>query len=469
MAGSGDARRHQGQPVRSDTPPWRDRALNDSELWADFNALCDFGGRLAGGGGDSLAVDWALSRLREAIGSRGEVRRLDIPFPGWSLSRASLASETHPERSWRCMPLLRSASTGPQGLVAPVVDLGAGRLDDFSRMGNQLAGAIALVEHEYPFSPDHFHRRRKYDAAQAAGAAGFLIANPWPGGGLMSGSSGRVPDAPGIPAAYVDARTAAQLRELIIEGAPDVRLTLIGEEDRHATAGIAIAELRGGRDDWIVISAHIDGHPLAESALDNASGTAVAIAAARALAAYVGPDTASLRIALFNAEEWALAGSAHYLDSLSVEERSQIRLNVNLDTVAGDEKLTALTSGFPALEPFLRGCASQAGLDLGIWLPLMPNSDHANFAKHGIPALRLVAGFDRPQSRVRAILSGEDRRELAKPEELAQALALTGEIVERALRSSTESLRAFANPEHGPGNQGGLQPRIARHMGKPST
>lgn len=455
--------------MSSGSTPWREQALHDSTLWEDFNALCDFGGRLAGGGGDSLAVDWAVARLRDAMGSRGDVRRLEIPFPGWSLSRASLASETHPERSWRCMPLLRSASTGPQGLVAPVVDLGAGRLDDFSRMGNQLAGAIALVEHEYPFSPQHVHRRRKYDAARAAGAAGFLIANPWSGGGLMSGSSGRAPDMPGIPAAYIDARTGAQLRELINGGAPDVRLILVGDEEHNATAGIAIAELRGGRDDWIVISAHIDGHPLAESALDNASGTAVAIAAARALAAYVGPNTASLRIALFNAEEWALAGSAHYLDSLSVEERSQIRLNVNLDTVAGDEKLTALTSGFPALEPFLRACAAQAGLDLGVWLPLMPNSDHANFAKHGIPALRLVAGFDRPQSRVRAILSGEDRRELAKPEELAQALALTGEIVERALRSSTESLRALANPERGPGNQGGLQPRIARHMDKPSA
>ncbi len=455
--------------MSSGSTPWREQALHDSTLWEDFNALCDFGGRLAGGGGDSLAVDWAVARLRDAMGSRGDVRRLEIPFPGWSLSRASLASETHPERSWRCMPLLRSASTGPQGLVAPVVDLGAGRLDDFSRMGNQLAGAIALVEHEYPFSPQHVHRRRKYDAARAAGAAGFLIANPWSGGGLMSGSSGRAPDMPGIPAAYIDARAGAQLRELINGGAPDVRLILVGDEEHNATAGIAIAELRGGRDDWIVISAHIDGHPLAESALDNASGTAVAIAAARALAAYVGPDTASLRIALFNAEEWALAGSAHYLDSLSVEERSQIRLNVNLDTVAGDEKLTALTSGFPALEPFLRACAAQAGLDLGVWLPLMPNSDHANFAKHGIPALRLVAGFDRPQSRVRAILSGEDRRELAKPEELAQALALTGEIVERALRSSTESLRALANPERGPGNQGGLQPRIARHMDKPSA
>ena len=455
--------------MSSDITPWRERALHDSTLWEDFNALCDFGGRLAGGGGDSLAVDWAVARLRDAMGSRGDVRRLEIPFPGWSLSRASLASEAHPDRRWRCMPLLRSASTGPQGLVAPVVDLGAGRPDDFSRMANQLGGAIALVEHEYPFSPDHVHRRRKYDAARAAGAAGFLIANPWPGGGLMSGSSGRAPDAPGIPAAYVDARTGSQLRELINAGAPDVRLTLVGEEERNATAGIAIAELRGGRDDWIVISAHIDGHPLAESALDNASGTAVAIAAARALAAHVGSDTASLRIALFNAEEWALAGSAHYLDSLSTEERSQIRLNINLDTVAGDETLTALTSGFPALEPFLRACAAQAGLDLGVWLPLMPNSDHANFAKQGIPALRLVAGFDRPQSRVRAILSGDDRRELAKPEELVQALALTGEIAERALRSSTESLRALADLGTLAGKHEGQERISSLNVGGPSA
>jgi hypothetical protein len=430
--------------VTDSTIDWLQRARDDRELWPDFHALCDFGGRLAGGGADSAAVDWAVERLRLAIGSRGNVRRMDIAFPGWTLNQASLVCPTRPDLRLRCMPLLRSLSTPSEGVTAPVVDLGRGRPADFERMAGRIGGSIVLVEHEYPFTADHVHRRRKYDAALAAGAVGFLIANPWPGGGLMSGSSGRPPDAHGIPAAYVDARTRDHLRERIQAGEPFACLTIAGDEQRDATAGIAIADVAGGRPDWIVISAHIDGHPLAESALDNASGTVVAVAAARALAGLVGPETASLRIALFNAEEWALAGSARYLESLPEEERRRIRLNVNLDTVGGDTYLTALTSGFPALEPFLKGCAARVGIELGIWQPLMSNSDHANFARLGIPALRLLAGFDRPQSRVRAILSSDDRRELVTADELANALALTAAITVQALCASPAQLAALA-------------------------
>lgn len=423
---------------------WRAWALDDQELWSDFQALCDFGGRLAGGGSDSQAVDWAVERLRKAIGSRGIVQRREIPFPGWTLSRASLSCPSRPDLRLRCMPLLRSASTPVEGLTAPLVDLGPGRPEDFERMAGQIAGKIVIVEHEYPFAPDHVHRRRKYEAALAGGALGFLMANPWTGGGLMSGSSGRTPDGPGIPAAYIDARTRDLLRERAQSVDPRICLTIIGEEQPQATAGIALADLPGERSDWIVISAHIDGHPLAESALDNASGTVVAIAAARALAERVGAGSASLRIALFNAEEWALAGSARYLESLSQDELSRIRLNINLDTVAGDSVLTALTSGFAGLEPFLKACATRVGVDLGFWRPLMSNSDHANFARLGIPALRLLAGFERPQSRVRAILSAEDRRELVTRGELETALALAASIADEGLRAAPERLQALA-------------------------
>jgi hypothetical protein len=74
----------------------------------------------------------------------------------------------------------------------------------------------------------------------------------------------------------------------------------------------------------------------------------------------------------------------------------------------------------------------------------MSNSDHANFARLGIPALRLLAGFDRPQSRVRAILSSDDRRELVTADELANALALTAAITVQALCASPAQLAALA-------------------------
>ena len=63
----------------------------------------------------------------------------------------------------------------------------------------------------------------------------------------------------------------------------------------------------------------------------------------------------------------------------------------------------------------------------------MPNSDHANFARRGIPALRLVAGFDEPDSRLRYLLTPGDTLDKIAPSELKLAALLTAEIVLKAL------------------------------------
>src|SRR5690606_7176458 len=107
--------------------------------------------------------------------------------------------------------LLRSQNTPEAGLEAEVIDLGRGRPDDFARVGDAVRGKIVLVSHEFPFTGDHVHRRRKYDMALQAGAVGFLIANNVPGQGLLSGSSGRPRDGVGIPAAYTDYESAQRL------------------------------------------------------------------------------------------------------------------------------------------------------------------------------------------------------------------------------------------------------------------
>ncbi len=110
-------------------------------------------------------------------------------------------------------------------------------------------------------------------------------------------------------------------------------------------------------------------------------------------------------------------------------------LNINLDSVAGASGLTALTSGFERLDAWVQEAAARAGLPLATHLPLMPNSDHANFAAHGIPALRLIAGFNAPHSNLRYLLTAADTRDKVRPEELAEALriatALTWEALDR--------------------------------------
>jgi hypothetical protein len=78
------------------------------------------------------------------------------------------------------------------------------------------------------------------------------------------------------------------------------------------------------------------------------------------------------------------------------------------------------------------------------YLPLMPNSDHANFAAHGIPALRLLAGFDRPESRVKAILSGADLPRLVREDELRRALRVTCVMAWQGLTAPDATLEQWA-------------------------
>jgi aminopeptidase YwaD len=393
-------------------------SLNSKALWADFSALCDCGGRLAGSESEQQALAFAQETL-SAIG--GKVRAVAVPYAGWRLEEATLAlPDGTPLTSH---PLLGSQSTSGAGAQAEVVDLGRGTPEDFARCAERIPDRFVLVRHEYPFSSSHIHRRRKLAWAMERGAAGFIIANLQPGSGPVCGSSGRA-GGEGIPAVATDYESAARLA-----AAGSALLRVVGE-DYEAETRILVLDLPGHEAEWVVLSAHLDGHSLAESAMDNASGVAVAIAVARACASSVGQGARGLRLCLFSAEEWALAGSRHYLDAMSADERKAIALNINLDTVAGDSQLTALTSMFPQLERFI----SQSGCGIGTYAPMMANSDHYNFARHGIPAMRIVAGFDRPKSNVRHILTGGDTRDKVSVDELVHAADVAGALVRQALR-----------------------------------
>ncbi len=151
---------------------------------------------------------------------------------------------------------------------------------------------------------------------------------------------------------------------------------------------------------------------------------AAALAVVRALAPLVPDWRVGLRLAFFSAEEWGLMGSARYVAQLSERERSSIALNINLDSVAGGSRLATLTSGFAALEPFLLSVADANGHRLRCVRPLMTNSDHANFAIAGIPAFRMVAGYDDPSALVRLVLTAADTRDKVARPELAAAAQL---------------------------------------------
>lgn len=403
---------------------------NDAQLWSDFLALCDCGGRQAGSPGEQRAQEFALSRLA-AMDKSACLK--PVSYAGWRYSEAVLTCMTPvADKPLACNPLLGAQSTPSEGVTAEVIDLGRGTLEQFEQNARDIAGRFVLVRHEYPFATGHVHRRRKYNWAMERGAAGYIIANPFPAAGPVAGSSGRGGKA-GIPAVGTDYESAARLAA---HGTERARVCLrLSGEDYPAETSVVLLEVAGSTPASVVLSAHLDGHSLAESAMDNASGVAVVLAVARAIAPLVARCRYGLKVCLFSAEEWALAGSRQYLDRMSATERAALKLNINLDTVGGDTELTALTSEFPRLDSFVQQAAKQSGITLNTHQPLMQNSDHYNFACHGIPALRLVAGFNRPQCNIRHILTGADTRDRVAPTELANAARFTATLLWQALNA----------------------------------
>lgn len=403
------------------------RIAADAALAADFAAICDTGGRLQGS--ESAARGFAL--LHDRLAAIGPVRDEPAPYAGWRCEEARI-TDLASGRDLACAPLLGAAATPPEGIVVDTLDCGRGAPGAYAGAG----GRAVLARHEYPFAAWTVHRRVKLAAATEAGAAAFLIVQPEPGVGPVSGSSGRG-GGEGVPALGISAEAGA----LLAEGRR-VRITLRGQ-DHAATTPTLILDLPGRSKDRVVLSAHLDGHPLGESAIDNATGLAAALSLARAAAPIIGGCPRGLTVCIFGAEEWALAGSRAWLAALPEQQRACMAVNINLDSIAGGPSLTALTSGFAGLGPFLRGAAAQAGMPLRTHLPLMTNSDHANFAAHGIPAARLVAGFDAPDSALRYLLTAADTRAIVPVQELKAATITAGALLWAALNAPAEALAAL--------------------------
>lgn len=399
------------------------------ELIRDFDLLVGCGGRLAGS--DSEAA--ALGILRQRLGSITDARLSEHTFDydGWANQTSHLEHLAPGTDELACHALVWSGETPAAGIEAEVLDLGRGAPEDFEAAGEHIAGRLVMVRHEYPFATRAIHRRLKYTGARDRGAAGFLIASELPGELLVTGSCGQ--DTPeNIPGLGFSRETAALLSPGEGGDLPRVRLTVTNRR-QPATGVNLIAEVPGAAPEWVVVCAHYDGHDLAESALDNATGAASALHILRTFAPHVGTLPRGLRVILFTAEEWGLMGSRHYADGLGEDACGAISVAIALDTLAGSPRMRCLTSGFEELDGFVDTVGAEVGLDIRPYRPLMRNSDHYNFVRRGIPALRMVAGFDEPEAGARYLLTSADRRDKVPAAELKMGAMAAAETVWRAL------------------------------------
>lgn len=167
-----------------------------------------------------------------------------------------------------------------------------------------------------------------------------------------------------------------------------------------------VADLMGEDSDrdLVLVVAHLDSvnhangvNAPAPGADDNASGSAGALAIARAVGNLSTRN--DLRVILFGGEEQGLLGSKHYVSGLSDGDRKRIRAVINMDMIGvkNSDPLSVLLEGANISTIVIDGLAkaAQSFTDLRIQKSLKYfASDHVPFIEDGLPAVLTIEGAD---------------------------------------------------------------------------
>ncbi|QNM83561.1 M20/M25/M40 family metallo-hydrolase [Sphingomonas sabuli] len=308
------------QTVPARVAQLRDAALADDYAWDITEGLTtEVGPRLAGTEAEARARAWAVARLT-AMGF-ANVRIEPFELPVWTRGFESAEIVAPFPQPLVVAALGNSASTGPQGITGDVV--GFDSLAELEAAPEAaVRGKIVFVSHAMPRTMDgsgygYFGgpRRQGPGIASAKGAIGIVVRSIGtdyhrnPHTGTMQFPDGVRP----IPAGALSLPDAEQLQRILKRGRPvTMRLVLVSQTGR-GQSGNVIAEVPG-RDPSlppVLVAGHLDSWDQGTGAIDDASGVAIAAAAAKRIMD-AGQPLRTIRVVWFGAEETGLFGGLAY-------------------------------------------------------------------------------------------------------------------------------------------------------------
>jgi carboxypeptidase Q len=371
-----------------------------SRLEADLRVLTDeIGGRVTGSAGYEKALNWGMEAFRRA--GVDSVRLEPYPAPAKWEGISAFAEILEPIRfPVRVVSFALAPSTTPP-LTAPLVDAGAGRPDDFDRLGAKARGAIVLVRTQPMNSfedlfAEYLAAPGTMRAAVAHGAAAILFESTRPRDLLYRHTITWGAIAP-LPIAQVRREDGLRLARLLESGKPlTMRLDLQNKVGGPWEAANVVAEIKGSEhpDEIVLLGAHLDSWDLGTGALDNGVNCALVVDVARAIAAGPRPRR-TIRFVLFTSEETGLLGSRGYV-RLHRDEMDRHVAAVVHDI--GDGKITGYyTNGRPELDSPVKAilaplAAQGAG---GTNDEAILGTDNFDFLLEGVPNLVADQQIDR--------------------------------------------------------------------------
>jgi len=418
--------------------------------------LTSIGPRVSGSASYERATEWSAGQFRAMGLTRVALEGFAIAR-GWERVSARGRIVSPANRPLHVESLGWSPSTPDGGVEAEVVALETFSLQAIASSSSLRGRIVLLPQGDPPGDPETVARstRGLGVTLHAAGAVAILSPDSDPDNQLSARGIGFGAVLSELPAAQIGRDEAETIREELAHGRVRMSLELINRvTPRAATVNNVIADIRGrGRpDEWVIVGAHLDSWDFGTGAQDNATGVAMVLEAARAIAALKEPPRRSIRFALWGGEEQGQLGSTAY----ALAHASDLgRVVAVVNTDAGTGRIIGWTApGRPDLVRAVRPLTQDFLNELGAAtfdesLRYAFQSDGAPFILAGIPTLDLNADdttYEEIHHKASDTIERVDAHNLAVGAAVVAATALeiadaAGPLAPRLDRRSVERLR----------------------------
>lgn len=327
-------------------------ALADDRAYDILESLTtEVGPRLGGSEAEARAREWGAAKMK-SMGFKN-VRIETFDMPAWSRISESAAIVAPFPQVLHVTALGNSPSTPKGGVEGEVVRFAT--LTDLKNAPmTGFEGKILFVDEKMTRTQDGSgygvavakRSEATYEAARRGALAAVIRSvgtdshrNP------HTGSMRLRENEKMAPAAALSNPDADQLARAIerAQGPVTMRLDLQTSKIAAAPGGNVIGEIPGRTDELIVIGGHLDSWDLGTGAIDDASGIAITLAAAKLIDEMKGKPGRTIRVVMWGAEEVGLFGARAYAEAHK-DELAKHALAAESDFGAG--KIWSMRSKF---------------------------------------------------------------------------------------------------------------------------
>jgi carboxypeptidase Q len=303
---------------------------------------------------------------------------------------------------------------------------------------------------------------RGSDTDMADGGSTLSWQQQHPDGGTVFPSAGFARDeraGKAVPGVTLAVEHYNRMVRILDKGLP-VKVELNVETKFYDESGMngfnTIAELPGAdlASEVVLLGAHMDSHPYATGATDNAAGSAAMMEALRILKTAGVHPRRTIRVALWGGEEQGLLGSKAYVaehlgdvETMALKpEHAKLAAYFNSDNGTGKVRGIWMQSNLAVRPIFEQWLAPLKDLGVTILSPRsVSQTDHVSFDNIGVPAFQLLV--DRLEYNSRTHHSNMDTFDRVQRDDMVQqATVIAVFAYEAAMRDEKLPRKALPAP-----------------------